>query len=223
MRLKGLVKFGSMVGLCFALTAGGFAQNTYVPSDLALGGGLDELKAAFDSASSLQAQIIIAKMIAAVDSEDRYEVLRDIFMEDLKSADIYGMQDNVAPEARRIAIAEVGESGQLEYATDYISVLQYDDDVETRLSAAEALGKIKDDSIAPMLVTLLTTVYSHENFKENNDEMYNDDLVAEGIIIAMGEHGSPRYFTALLEVVTLQNHRDDTIDAAWNAMENLKW
>lgn len=223
MRSKGLMKIGSMLILSLVLTTGTFAQNTYVPENLSLGGGLEEMKAAFDSADSLQAQIIITKMIAALENDEKYDVLRDIFMEDLKSADVYGLQENVAPEARQVAIEKVGESGKLEYAEDYITVLQYDDDLETRLSAAEALGMIKDDSIAPMLVSLLETVYSHEDFDESVDEMYNDDLVAEGIIIAMGKHGAPRYFTALLEVVTLQNHRDDTIQAAWSAMEQLKW
>lgn len=200
-----------------------FGQNSFVPDDLSLGGGLEEMMEAFYNASSLPQQIIIVKMMDSVDSDEKYEYLRNILMEDLKGAELYGQVNNTAPEARKIAAESLAATGDIAYIDDYLYILQYDSDLDVRLAAAEAIGLIKDDSVVPVLVTLLETTYNHPDFSEADDDMYNDDLVCEGIITAMGIHGNPKYFTALLDVVTLRNHRSETIAAAWDAMALLQW
>ena len=199
------------------------ASTAFVPDDLVLGGGLKTLKEQFYKTTDRQQQTIIAKMITKNTEEARYDVLMDIVTFDLRMADKYGQANSTAPEARLIAVEYVAEKKDLKYAETFTSVIKFEREADIRIAAAKALGKIGNSDSAKILVSLVRFQYNYANFREDNEKMFQDDRVVEAIAQTFGEIGDPLAFPALLEIVTKQNHRIQTVDAAWDAMNKLKW
>lgn len=198
-------------------------SDTYVPNDLVLGGGLKELKDTFYKTQDLQQQIIIVKMITKSTDPKRFDVLMDIALWDLHGAETAGQSFNTAPEARLIALQTVGTTKDPKYAPGYLRILQFDANTDLRIQAAKNVAQITNDDMIQALINLVRHDYNYANFREDNTKQFNDDRVVEAIVKAMGDIGDPRFFPALLEVVTVRNHRNATVMAAWDAMEKLKW
>ncbi len=199
------------------------SSTAFVPDDLVLGGGLQTLKDQFYKTTDRQQQTIIAKMITKNTEEARYDVLMDIVTFDLRMADKYGQANSTAPEARLIAIEYIAEKKDPKYAEVITSVIKFEREADIRIAAAKALGKIGTSDSIKVLVSLVRFQYNYANFREDNEKMFQDDRVVEAIAKAFGEIGDPLAFPALLEIVTKQNHRIQTVDAAWDAMNKLKW
>ena len=198
-------------------------STAYVPEDLKLGGGLGQLKTMFYKTTDPQQQIRLVKMITKNEQPERYDVLMDIATFDIRMADKYGQTFTTTPEARLIAINYVGDKKDPKYADTFASIITYDRNIDLRIAAAQALAKVGGKDAIKVLVGLIRYKYNYKNFREDNQKMYNDDLVVEGIVKALGDIGDPLAFPALLEIVTKQNHRDATIAAAWDAMNKIKW
>lgn len=217
------------LGLAILMFAAGTARaaiaesDYYVPNDLVLGGGLKELKDTFYKTQDFAQQIIVVKMITKTTDPLRFDVLMDIALWDLRAAESLGQSFNTSPEARKIALEAVMATKEKKYASGYLRILQYDSNVDLRIIAANAVGMIQNDDMIQTLIQIVRNEYNYANFREDNTKMFNDDRVVEAIVKAMGNIGDPRFFPALLEVVSVRNHRNATIMAAWDAMEKLKW
>ena len=198
-------------------------STAFVPEDLKLGGGLGQLKTMFYKTTDPQQQIRLVKMMTKNTQPKRYDVLMDIATYDIRMADKYGQTFTTAPEARLIAINYVGDKKDPKYSDAFASIITFEKYVDIRVAAAQALAKIGGKDAIKVLVNLVRYKYNYKNFREDNQQMYNDDRVVEGITKALGDIGDPIAFPALLEIVTKQNHRDATITAAWGAMNKLKW
>lgn len=215
--------------MCFLMVFANFGSakiaksDVYVPEDLKLEGGLKTLRDQFYATQEMQEQIIIVKMITKTTDKKKFDVLIDILMFELRGADIYGQAFNTAPEARLIALRTAASTKNEKYAEAYASVLKFDEITDIRIVAAEAIGDISGSIAIDKMINLVRYDYNHQNFRENNQKMYNDDRVVEAIAKAMGKRGNPKFFPALLQIVTKRNHREETINAAWVAMELLKW
>lgn len=198
-------------------------SDAFVPDDLVLGGGLQTLKDSFYKTTDRQQQTIIVKMITKNTEPARFDVLMDIVTFDLRMADKYGQAFSTAPEARLIALNYIAEKKDPKYSETMVSIINFEREVEIRIAAARAIGMIGTSESVKSLVNMVRYNFNYPNFREDNDKMFKDDRVVEGICKAFGEIGDPLAFPALLEVVTKQNHRIQTIDAAWDAMNKLKW
>jgi len=133
----------------------------------------------------------------------------------------------VSPDARVLAIQGISESSNRMYITTMLNVIERDTATKPRIAAARALPALGDrELIVPRLVELLKTKYGTDRgkFSEEDTQRFEDDKVAEAIIISLGEIGDPRAFPPLLQVVMApDSHRDETVKAAWAAMQKLQW
>ncbi len=199
------------------------ASDAFVPDDLVLGGGLQTLKDQFYKTTDRQQQTIIVKMITKNTEPARYDVLMDMVTFDLRMADKYGQATSTSPEARLIALNYISEQKNPKYSDTMVSIIKFERETEIRIAAARALGMMGSPQSVKTLVSMVRFQFNYANFREDNEKMFQDDRVVEGICKAFGEIGDPMAFPALLEIVTKQNHRIQTIDAAWDAMNKLKW
>lgn len=198
-------------------------STVYFPDDLTIGGGVNILRSLFYHTTDFNQQIIITKMIARNTQPERFDVLQEIATWDIKQANKYGQSFNTAPEAKLIAVENLAKSGNPKYLDSYISILKYDSNLDIAIAAAKAIPEMKDPKISEVLINLIRYDYNYSNFKEDDDKMYRDDRVVEAIVNTLGEIGDPKAFTALLQIVVQQNHRQATIKAAWAAIDKLKW
>jgi hypothetical protein len=133
----------------------------------------------------------------------------------------------VSPDARVLAIQGLAASSNKAYIPTMLRIIERDTATKPRIAAAQVLPALGDrELIVPKLVELLRTKYgvARGPFKEEDTQRFEDDRVAEAIITSLGELGDPRAFPALLQVVmSPDSHRDDTVKAAWNAMQKLQW
>ncbi len=133
----------------------------------------------------------------------------------------------VSPDARVLAIQGIAESSNKMYIETMLNVIERDTATKPRIAAARALPALGDkELIVPKLVYLLKNKYGIDRgkFSEEDTQRFEDDKVAEAIVISLGELGDPRAFPALLQIVMApDSHRDDTVKAAWAAMQKLQW
>ncbi|NPV00329.1 MAG: HEAT repeat domain-containing protein [Brevinematales bacterium] len=219
MRAKYLV-MGFVAALLFS--ANGFASD-YVPEDLKIGGGnqsLETLKAQFFKTTDRDQQVIIVKMIAKHTSDEKYKVLAEITEFDIRTDKLGNF---CHPDAVQTALDAIILTKDPKFETTYFNILNKFDNTKVRMTAAKGLAMIGSPNMVPKLVNMVKNELNYANFREDNQKMVADDMVVEAIITALGDIGDPRAFPALLQVVTLQNHRFQTIQAAWAAMEKIQW
>ncbi len=194
-----------------------------VPETLKLGGGLQQMREKFYKTSDFVQQLILVKMITKNQQEDRYLLLEEIALWPIRLADKYGEAKNLDPEAWQIAINALANSGKPQFSDTLSSIVKNAGNTDIRITAAKGLGKLKNPSSLDLLISLVRSQYNYDNFRENDEQMFQDDRVVQAIVETMGEIGDPKVFTVLLGIVTKRNHRAATIQAAWDAMEKLKW
>ncbi len=86
------------------------------------------------------------------------------------------------------------------------------------------LENYNNERVEDMIVDLLDHYYNNENFAENDQVKFYDDLIAEELVKILGKNGSNKGFPALLKIViNSRRHRDDTVKEAWSSMEKIKW
>jgi len=82
----------------------------------------------------------------------------------------------------------------------------------------------KNERILDMTIDLLTHGYEDVNFKENDQSMYYDDVIAEELVKLLGRNGNKKAFPALLRVaLNSKSHRDQTVKEAWKAIQLIQW
>jgi hypothetical protein len=206
----------------FLLVANGIASD-YVPEDLKLGGGkqsLETLKAQFFKTADRDQQVIIVKMIAKHTSDEKYKVLAEIVEYDVRTDKLGNF---CHPDAVQTALDAMILTKDQKWESTYFNVLNKFDNTKVRMTAAKGLAMIGSPGMVPKLVNMVKNELSYKAFREDNQKMVADDMVVEAIVSALGDIGDPRAFPALLEIVTMQNHRFQTIQAAWAAMEKIQW
>lgn len=238
MRFMGFMLF---LGLLMAILPGAlFSQgNTYiestitVPADLALPeGSLPKLRESFMSALDWTQQVNLTVMVTKVtNSKKKYDVLYDIATADIRNA---VSTTNTSTQARVIAISNLALSQDSKYFEGLINILTIDKLLPTRIAASRSISilatnapkKDKDYAVDRMIQLLNDPQkYNYQNFNSaaKQDKLFEDDRAAEAIVITLGDIGDPKAFGTLLNIVTVKNHRDETVQAAWDAMKKLKW
>jgi HEAT repeat protein len=205
-----------------------------VPDDLKIPeGALPKLREAFFRTQDWDGQVRLVVTISRVTNDDlkKYDLLSEIATWDVNGG--IGAT-NTSTFARVIAISNLGISKSVTYIPGLLSILNSDKLKDTRIEAAKALsliGVAADDvnrmNIVTRLIELLNDPqkYNFLNFNraDRQDKFFNDDIVAESIVNTLGDIGDPKCFGALLNIVNQQNHRDETIQAAWLAMKRIRW
>jgi|GEM_PF-1878894 hypothetical protein len=81
-----------------------------------------------------------------------------------------------------------------------------------------------DENVIDMTIDLLDHYYNKDNFLENDQDMYYDDVIAAELIKILGRSGAKKGFPPLLKIaLNSSNHREDTVKEAWQAIEKIKW
>lgn len=87
----------------------------------------------------------------------------------------------------------------------------------------EEYKETENKQIISLIIQLLEFQYERKDFKEDDDKMYYNDVIAEKLINILEYSQSPYAFEVLLDVVIHQNHRWDTVLAAWDAIDDIDW
>ena len=180
--------------------------------------------------ASFDTQFKIVTLITKITNvpSQKYDLLQDIIMEDVRNANKTAQKIiAVSPDARVLAINAIGISSNSTYVPALLTVLERDESVNPRIAAAMVLPKLgNNDVIIPKMLDLLKNQYgaNRAKFEEQDSKRFDDDRVAEAIIKSLGEIGDPRAFPVLLQtVMNPDRHRDDTVKAGWDAMKKIKW
>jgi len=174
-----------------------------------------------------QYKIVLIATKVTNESPKKYQFFDDIIQWEVKRSQ-EGTKKIIAvsPDARVLAINTLAESKDITYQTTFLSVIERDDNVDTRIAAARVLPRYaRTDLIINKLIELLKTKYgaNREKFNEADQTRYDDDRVAEAIIDTLGEYGDSRAFSALFQIaMNPQAHREATVKAAWTAIGKLK-
>lgn len=79
-------------------------------------------------------------------------------------------------------------------------------------------------TVIDMTIDLLDHFYDHEDFAENDQIMYYDDVIAGDLVKILAKSGSKKGFPALLKIALHPSrHRDETVKEAWKGLEEIKW
>ncbi len=206
-----------------------------IPKELALPDKvLPYLKTEFNNSIGKQASfdvqfkiVLLISKITNVPSK-KYDLLEEIILWEVKSYSKTEQKTTiVSPDARVLAISELAKSKEPKYVDTLLSVVERDTSVHPRIAAARALSMVGDPKlVVPKLVDLLKNQYgaSRSKFREDDTKRFDDDRVAEAIILTLGDIGDPKAFPVLLQtVMNPDRHRDETVKAAWDSMKKLKW
>lgn len=140
-------------------------------------------------------------------------VCLDIFVG--KSA--YSQDEKIANESRNA-------SGDDKIAAAYRVFLRNGNYKEKKDHMKAFLENYNSDRVIDLTVNLLMYYYDDPGFRENDQVMYYDDVIAEDLIKILGKSGSKKGFPALLRVVLYdKHHRDTTVKEAWNAINVIHW
>ncbi len=81
-----------------------------------------------------------------------------------------------------------------------------------------------NDRVIDIIDNLLEYFYTNPDFKEDDQVMYYDDVIAEGLVRILLKNGSSKSFPVLLNIVLdNRHHRDQTVKAAWETIEAIHW
>jgi hypothetical protein len=81
-----------------------------------------------------------------------------------------------------------------------------------------------NERVLNMMVDLLKYYYDNPDFRENNQEVYYDDVIAQDLAALLGTNCSPACFPALINIAVYNHrHRDLTVKAAWDSIRMIKW
>lgn len=82
----------------------------------------------------------------------------------------------------------------------------------------------RDERVTGMILDLMEYNFDNPAFRENDQGMYYEDVIAEELIKILGQNAKPMIFPSLLHVVLYnRRHREATVNAAWDAMKKIKW
>lgn len=213
-----------MIGVILLLITSGGYGDVDVPEDLTIGGGiksLNQIESLFFSTTDSDQQARLVKIIDKHTSEKKFDLLVKIISFDVKG-DKPG--NFVSPVAMSLALEILNKTKNPQYEEHYFNIIKRYVDLKTRILAAKGLGMIGSKNIVPKLINLIQHDLRHPDFREEDEKIYGDDQIVEAIVTSLGEIGDPRCFPALLDIVIKQHeHRSETVQAAWTAMNQLQW
>ncbi|MGC8765053.1 MAG: hypothetical protein ACP5QT_04130 [Brevinematia bacterium] len=104
-------------------------------------------------------------------------------------------------------------------------ILKKTGEYEKKKMALSYFLKEKDRKrVTDLIIDLLTYTYDNPDFRENDQVAFYDDVIAEELIKILEKEKRPEAFPALLKVVLYsRRHRDQTVKAAWRAIEAIDW
>lgn len=164
-------------------------------------------------------QIFLLDFIIQSNDPLKNEVLKDIVMYDIRGADIYGNSRLFSVETRIHALTNIQYTTNDGYMIWYI--LKFDKSYEVRKWAARMAKNIKEENFIKGVSYLLNYDYYIENFRYDDPKMQKIDEIVLEITKSLGECGSPRAVPILLQIVHIQNHLPQTIEAAWTSLEKI--
>lgn len=87
----------------------------------------------------------------------------------------------------------------------------------------EVYIKNSDPTIVQLVVDLLTYTYDQDDFREDDNFKYHNDIIARRLIEILTLARDPLGFQVLVTYVIKANHTRDTIMEAWNAIKAIDW
>lgn len=185
----------------------------------------DKLKMLYEQFITLKTydeQKLSASYLFSAKEKEKYDIMMDIALIDLKGGEQYGNTYQVYSLVRIEAVSNAALTGDPKYESGYWTILRFDKTLDTRLMAIEGLKKIGTKSSVRILSEFLKQQYNYEPFDVENSKMEREDRVAEAMVTALGSIGQPKGIPVLLQIVNMQNHRHQTLEAAWTALEKMK-
>lgn len=164
-------------------------------------------------------QIFLADFIIQSDDPFRNAVLKDIVLYDIQNADVYGNSRLFSVNTRIHALTNIQYTQQDGSFLWYI--LKFDKSYEVRMWAARMTKYISDPNFIKALSYLLNYDYYIENFIYTDPKMQKKDEIVLEIVKSLGECKSPKAIPILLQIVHIQNHLPQTIEAAWESLEKI--
>ncbi|MCX7882348.1 MAG: HEAT repeat domain-containing protein [Brevinematales bacterium] len=164
-------------------------------------------------------QIFLLDFIIQSTDPLKNEVLKDVVMFDIRGADIYGNSRLFSVETRIHALTNIHYTTNDGYMIWYI--LKFDKSYEVRKWAARMARHIKEDNFIKGISYLLNYDYYIEKFQYQDPKMQKIDEIVLEIVKSLGESGSPKAVPILLQIVHIQNHLPQTIEAAWLSLEKI--
>jgi hypothetical protein len=130
---------------------------------------------------------------------------------------------NAAEISNTIALPLNNSTGD-EFIKSYIVLTKIGNYDEKKKALKTFSDNYKNTRVIDMMVYLLDYFYDKQNFTENDQTMYYDDVIAGEIVKLLGKSGSAKGFPVFLKIVlNSRNHRDDTVREAWDSMEKIRW
>ena len=183
---------------------------------------LQMLKDMFFEAKTQDQQELVFGYILSSQEPSKDDLLMDIALRDLKGAGLYGKSSTMGASIRELAVSNVGLTAKERYLYGYAYLLKFDTGIQVRRLAAQAMGKIHKKETATLITYLLHFLYNPRPFIPDNPKMDMEDRVAEELVRALGEIGNPAGLPILLQIVNMQNHRYDTVEAAWVSLSKMR-
>jgi len=125
-------------------------------------------------------------------------------------------------KARTIADLRIGAETEMETA---MRVLKMQGEYEKKRIVLPVISQnIQNPTIRDMVKDLLLHYYQNERFKEEDQVLFYDDVIAEELLKILGSTRSPEIFPVLLQFALYdKRHRDATVKTAWKLMQAIEW
>jgi len=164
-------------------------------------------------------QIFLLDFIIQSPDPLKDEVLKDIVMYDIRGADVYGNSRLFSVDTRIHALTNIHYSTNDGYMLWYI--LKFDKSYEVKRWAARMARYVNDPTFIKSLAYLLNYDYYIDGFRYDNPKMQKIDEIVLEIVKSLEATKNPKAIPILLQIVHIQNHLPQTIDAAWKALEAI--
>lgn len=124
--------------------------------------------------------------------------------------------------ARTLADLRIGAETEMETA---IRILKMQGEYEKkRLALPVIAANIQDPTTFGIVKDLLLHYYQNPRFKEEDQVMFYDDVIAEELLKILGSTRSPEIFPVVLQFALYDKwHRDATVKTAWKLMQSIEW
>lgn len=125
-------------------------------------------------------------------------------------------------KTKTITELRIGMETELETA---IRILKLQGEYEKkRLALPIIAASIQDPVTFNLVKDLLLHYYQNPRFKEEDQVMFYDDVIAEELLKILGSTRSPEIFPVVLQFALYDKwHRDTTVKTAWKLMQSIEW
>ncbi|MCX7883204.1 MAG: hypothetical protein N2314_08290 [Brevinematales bacterium] len=123
---------------------------------------------------------------------------------------------------RSITEFRIGTETEMETA---LRILKTQGEYEKkRLALPVIAANIQDPATFALVKDLLLHYYQNPRFKEEDQVMFYDDVIAEELLKILGTTKSPEIFPVVLQFALYDKwHREATVKTAWKLMQSIEW